>query len=114
MTNLAMFCITINDNHLEKINKLNYSAVGLGESIISSKFLRDNSGVNIAEKNSNYGEYTFHYWLWKNGFKNLENKWIGFCQYRKFWSTKKINNSIYDLENLKQVILKDVPENFEI
>ena len=80
MTNLEMFCITINDSHLEKINKLNYSAVGLGGSIISSKFLRDNSGVNISEKNSNYGEYTFHYWLWKNGFKNLENKWIGFCQ----------------------------------
>lgn len=111
MTNLEMFCITINDSHLEKINKLNYSAVGLGKSIISSKFLRDNSGVNISEKNSNYGEYTFHYWLWKNGFKNLENKWIGFCQYRKFWSIKKINNSINDLENLKKVILRDVPEN---
>ena len=27
--------------------------------------------------------------LWKNGFKNLENKWIGFCQYRKFWSSEK-------------------------
>ena len=60
MTPLKMFCITINDKHLEKINRLNYLPVGLGDNIKSEKFLKDDSGLNITEKNSSYGEYTFH------------------------------------------------------
>ena len=34
-----------------------------------------------------------------------------FLTVQKVLVYKKINNSIHDLENLKQVILKDVPEN---
>ncbi len=108
-----MFCITINDKHQEKINKLNYLPVGLGDNIKSEKFLRDNSGTNITKKNSSYGEYTFHYWLWKNGIKNLEKEWIGFCQYRKFWSVKKLDNTLNDLNDLNNIILKEIPNNLQ-
>ena len=39
-----MYCITIKDNHYEKINKLGYLPVGLGKNISSSKFILDNTG----------------------------------------------------------------------
>ncbi len=113
MTDLKMFCITINDNHLEKIEKLNYFPVGLGKNIKSEKYLRDNNGLNIAEKNPYYGEYTFHYWLWKNRFKDLEKGWVGFCQYRKFWSLEKMSQSPKTLNNLRDIILKEIPKNLQ-
>ena len=72
-----MFCITTQDEHYNKIKNLDYIPVGLGKNINSKYFLRDNTFENISEKNSYYGEYTFHYWLWKNEIQNLEN-WIGF------------------------------------
>ena len=66
---------------------------------------------NIAEKNKYYGEYTFHYWLWKNYLNNLDDGWIGFCQYRKFWSTVDNNPQIKSMENLKKFSLKAIPED---
>jgi hypothetical protein len=63
---MKMFCITIYDEHYDKIKSLGYLPVGLGDKIISDKFLTDCNKSNISKKNSYYGEYTFHYWLWKN------------------------------------------------
>ena len=79
-----MYCITINNSHFEKIKRIGYLPVGLGDNIKNKNFYNDKLGDNISKKNPYYGEYTFHYWLWKNEIKNLKNKWIGFCQYRKF------------------------------
>ena len=56
---MKIYCITIHDNHLEKIKKLGYVPVGLGENIISKGFITDNTNNNISEKNRYYGEYTF-------------------------------------------------------
>ncbi len=109
--NLKMFCITIHNDHYEKINNLGYSAVGLGDKINSDKFLRDNTDLNITSKNQFYGEYTFHYWLWKNKLRDLEsNSWIGFCQYRKFWINNPETKSIDNFEKLNSLILKEVPK----
>ena len=93
MQDLNMYCLTIYEDHLDLIKKIGYFPVGLGDNIKSKDFIRDNTSLNISKKNPYYGEYTFHYWLWKNNMKNLENKWIGFCQYRKFWAinNKEIN-----------------------
>ena len=99
MSNLEIFCICIHNKLLDKIKKLNYTPVGLGSDIFSSGWIRDNSGINISSKNKFYGELTFHYWLWKNNMKNLEDKWIGFCQYRKFWA---INNKEINLTNFNR------------
>ena len=88
MKNLTMFCLTMNNNHLNIINKLGYIPVGLGKEIYSNEFLKDNTKKNISNKNPYYGEYTFHYWLWKNYLDEMNDGWIGFCQYRKFWSDK--------------------------
>ena len=87
--------------------------VGLGAKINSREFLRDNDKENISDKNSFYGEYTFHYWLWKNKILNEnEDVWIGFCQYRKFWTINKKNKNFSDLEALNQNILKKIPESY--
>lgn len=47
-----------------------------------SQCVRDNTGDNIAEKNTNYCELTALYWLWKN----VDTKNIGLCHYRRFFT----------------------------
>ena len=116
MKNLEIFCICINNNLLEKVNLLNYTPVGLRYHDYSPSWVRDNSGNNISSKNKFYGEYTFHYWLWKNKLKDIdENKWIGFCSYRRFWENKE--QKINPITNFKNQILDHVPEkwnNYEV
>ena len=90
---MNMFCVTIYNDHYDKIKNLGYIPVGLGENVNSNAFITDKTGTNIKEKNSFYGEYTFHYWIWKNKIDNLKNNWIGFCQYRKYWSIKNNKNN---------------------
>ena len=108
-----MFCITINNDHFHKINKLGYIPVGLGNAITSDKFLTDKTLHNISIKNPYYGEYTFHYWLWKNKIIKNEKNWIGFCQYRKFWITENSYTNYNSLNQLNQNILKIIPENLK-
>ena len=108
-----MFCITMEPNHLETIRELNYIPVGLGEKNFSSDWKRDNTGENISHKNKYYGEYTFHYWLWKNYLERIDNEWIGFCQYRKFWSIENLNKTSISLENLNNFVLKEIPNEYQ-
>ena len=68
--------------------------VGLGNKIFSDEWHQYKNDINICHKNPFYGEYTFHYWLWKNE-KIQFNDWVGFCQYRKFWQK---DNFLSDLE----------------
>lgn len=46
--------------------------------------LRDNTAINIAEKNKNYGELSGHYWVWKNFLQETKVEYVGFCHYRRF------------------------------
>ena len=105
-----MFCITTRNDDLKFIKSLGYRAVGLGKNIFSKEFLKDNSLENISFKNSYYGEYTFHYWLWKNNFIGINNEWLGFCQYRKFWTNNEININRKNLAeaDFRENILKDI------
>ena len=61
------------DEDLNLIKSLDYIPVGLGNSISSEGFLRDNNQINISKKNPFYGEYTFHYWLWKNYLSSIKS-----------------------------------------
>ncbi|MDC0937664.1 DUF4422 domain-containing protein [Pelagibacteraceae bacterium] len=110
---MKMYCITIYDDHYDKIKNFGYTPVGLGKNIKSKKFLTDNKNENIALKNSYYGEYTFHYWLWKNEINNLKNEWIGFCQYRKYWSLRNIQKDCLSIDRLDQTLLKHIPKEYE-
>ncbi len=108
-----MYCITVNDKHLNLISQIGYTPVGLGNSINSKGFFRDNTGINISQKNPFYGEYTFHYWLWKNYLENLEDKWIGFCQYRKYWIKKTPDIEIKNFKYFNELLIKDIPKELE-
>ena len=109
-----MYCMTIYDNHYDKITKLGYLPVGLGKNITSKIFLLDNTGENISFKNPFYGEYSFHYWIWKNELKKFnENEWIGFCQYRKYWSLNKKKNTYESLNDLSKDLIKELPKEYD-
>lgn len=56
--------------------------VGNGQSF---GFARDNTGINIAEKNKNFCELTALYWGWKN----LEEDYIGLDHYRRHFAEKR-------------------------
>ena len=110
---LKMYCLTLNPKHLQKIIDFNYIPVGLGNNNFSDKWFSDNYGNNISYKNSMYGEYTFHYSLWKNQLLE-DKKWLGFCTYRRFWSNSLVAQKN---ENFENSILKETPkewENYEV
>ena len=110
---MKIFCLSIYNNNFNQLNKLNLIPVGLGDQIFNSKWITDKGTHNISNKNENFGEYTFHYHLWKNEInKQNYNDWIGFCSYRRFWTTifKKNVNS---LEELKNIIIKKEQENWK-
>ena len=108
-----MYCITIDNSHYDVIKKIDYIPVGLGKNITRKDFLSDKSGDNISEKNPFYGEYTFHYWLWKNKFDNSENNWLGFCQYRKFWSLSNKNKNYIEFKDFKKDLLNEIPQEYQ-
>ena len=109
--NLDMFCLTLEPKHFSYIKELNYIPVGLGEKSFPDNCLGDKVGNNISLKNKFYGEYTFHYWLWKNHLKNINKEWIGFCQYRKYWAFNFTPNKEINFDNLKSKVLKEIPNN---
>ncbi len=109
MRKLEIFCICLNNELLDVVNRLNYIPVGLGEGNFSSKWIRDNTKKNISYKNKYYGEHSFHYWFWKNKLNSeKEDKWIGFCGYRRLWTNgNKIASNNDDIQN---IILRNPPE----
>jgi hypothetical protein len=107
---MKIFCIDINNHNFNKINKLNYIPVGLGSDEFKKGWLRDNTGDHISDKNPFYGEYSFHYWLWKNKLHEFEDEeWLGFCAYRRFWSNKIDKYTIKNLEDF----LSETPKEWK-
>ena len=92
------------------MKRLGYVPVGLGKEEFSSEWLRDNTLQNISHKNKYNGEYTFHYWFWKNLLPKVEdNKWIGFCAYREFWGNKK---NITKESKVDDIVIKEIPDEW--
>ena len=98
-------------NHYDFIKELGYMPVGLGEKNFNPNWMSDKSKDNISKKNKYYGEYTYHYWIWKNYLDQLEDQWIGFCQYRKFWSSKNYIVKDVNFNNLDSYLIKEIPES---
>ena len=109
MNNLKMYCMCLHNGLYRTVKDLGYIPVGLGKENFSDGWLRDNQGENISEKNKYYGEYTFYYWFWKNKIDQIENgTWIGFCGYRRLWSS---NKKIVSTPN-ENDLLKNAPEEW--
>lgn len=108
MKKITFYCLTLNPDHEEIIKKLSYLPVGLGDKKFSEDCLSDKQGLSISNKNPFYGEYTFHYWLWKNHLDLIQTEWVGFCQYRKFFVKKKINTKDLNFIDLKSQIVTEI------
>ena len=48
----------------------------------AGSIIGDNTGDNISDKKSIYGEFTVQYWAWKN----TESEYVGLCHYRRYFS----------------------------
>ena len=58
---MNMFCVTIYNDHYDKIKNLGYIPVGLGENVSSNTFITDKTGANINKKNQNLSCYLYLY-----------------------------------------------------
>lgn len=70
--------------------------------------IKDNTLINIAEKNKHYGELSGHYWVWKNFLPKTNAKYIGFCHYRRFLD---FNFHPTEIIPFKFVFAKEFSEN---
>ena len=113
MKNITIFCLTLEPSHEDTIKYLSYIPVGLGNKNFSSECFSDKKNNNISKKNPFYGEYTFHYWLWKNFLDQIETDWVGFCQYRKFFAKKHFNSKNISLSELKSNIITNLEEEMK-
>lgn len=112
MSKLKMFCCChFYNNKIENPNLIP-SGVGQKENF-PSNWIRDNTGDNISQKNKDFGELTFHYWLWKNSLDIFDkNDWIGLCQYRRFWLKKNHEKKI-NIKNLYENLLTEIPSEID-
>lgn len=86
MSNLKIYCSTI--NHYKILEKLpSYiNPVGLGENIFPENWETEKKGKNISDKNKYYAQLTMYYWIWKNKLNGKNpNDFIGNCEHRLFW-----------------------------
>lgn len=68
-------------------------------------YLEDNTGDNISNLNKYYAELTGQYWAWKNS----NNKYIGFCHYRRFFADNiLLNNEISEKRIMKLLKKHDI------
>ena len=103
---MKIFCLSIYNENFNQFKKLDLIPVGLGNKSFDSRWLNDRGKNNISNKNIHFGEYTFHYHLWKNKILDENyNDWIGFCSYRRFW-TENSFAYIKSFEELNKTIIK--------
>ena len=110
---MKIFCLSIHNNNYEKLKKLDLIPVGLGNAKFHTDWLNDKGTFNISAKNKNFGEYTFHFHLWKNILVNkYYDNWIGFCTYRRFW-TNASGVNIQSLEDLNKILIKNQKDDWD-
>ena len=83
MNLLDIYCVT--NKHVNFLKDINYKIGWVGKEDPLPNYINCNRKNNIFFKEKYYSELTFHYWYWKNLMNLKEDKWIGFCQKRRFW-----------------------------
>ena len=122
---MKIYCIT--HRPIKDINKLGLIPFGVGKSEFPSDYILENSGENIAYKNTSYSETSFHYWYWKNVLEKYDtDSWFGMCQYRRYFVKYKfkkyIDNSagrqgfypnINNINDLEKMLQKEPDEDWK-
>ena len=97
---MKTFCISIYNENYDFFKRNRLIPVGVGDRKFDKGWLNDKAEINVASKNPNFGEYTFHYSLWKSGLlKKEDNNWTGFCSYRRFWVNKNFIKLNFNFTN---------------
>lgn len=96
-SNVAIFVLYYKEGKLVTENNYYYPIMA-GNSLVnsSSPWLGDDTGDNISIKNRYYSELTGIYWAWKNTNFPI----IGFCHYRRFFTTRPLTKT----EKIKQFL----------
>jgi|TARA_B110000114_G_scaffold160912_1_gene177870 hypothetical protein len=109
---MKTFCISIYNQKHSFFIKNNLTPVGLGNEFFDKEWINDKFKNDISAKNLNFGEYSFHYRLWKDDLlKQTEYEWIGFCTYRRFWINKE-SLPPKNMSELSHSILKEPPSEW--
>jgi len=111
MAILDIYCFT--HIPLYGLEKLGYKIAGIKKEEFPNSYFTCDSGENIIEKEKYYSEYVFHYWFWKNKLKDYKSDdWVGFCQKRRFWLQENVNIKPKNFDELKNIVLKTIPEKW--
>ena len=89
------------------------SLVGVGQNKFNERYLKCDYKDNIYHKEQYYSELTFHYWYWKNLLKYEKNKWVGFCQKRRFWVKSKVLNFKSNENEIRDLLLTQIDKRFD-
>ena len=91
---LEIFVSYIKDYHIFKSKVLKQYVIGNNNKGVEDrlKLPRDNTGINISEKNPTFNELTLIYWAWKN----TNQDFIGFAHYRRYFVYN--NLSFFDMD----------------
>ena len=119
MSNLKIYCSTI--NHYKILEKLpSYiNPVGLGENIFPKNWETEKGGINISNLNKYYAQLTMYYWIWKNKLKKTNaDDFIGNCEHRLLWLDNLFTQKQkYSTSSLHSQLLKpnnNIFKNYEI
>ena len=88
MSIIHNYCITT--KYFQFLNNLDINIILAGSDSknlneFPDNWIKDNDGINISNKNKNFGSLSSHFWLWKNKFKDFsDDDWIGINHYRSF------------------------------
>ena len=124
---MHMYCITINNSHFEKIKRIGYLPVGLGDNIKNKNFYNDKLGDNISKKNqrrlkiidifynkkitrTSFSEKSLNKLFYFHGKEAV----IDILSYRLF-SLKKVDKNLLSLINLfRNKVLPTMPVGAKI
>jgi len=111
MNFLDIYCVT--NKHVNFLKDINYKIGWVGKEEPLLNYINCNKENNIFYKEKYYSELTFHYWYWKNLMNIKEDKWIGFCQKRRFWIKPDSEGKEINIKNIKEHLLQNAPNNWK-
>lgn len=106
---LTIFSVTHKDFIFPECKFIRPIQVNKEKTGLELRFLSDNIGDNISNKNENYAELTALYWIWKN-LNNINSEFVGLCHYRRYFTLPTKKNIFEKLtawlhSNKKEIVL---------